>query len=89
MKGLNYMANKKKDLMNYRLDAAKDRLQSSKILLDHKNYKDSIGRSYYAMFTAVRAILAMDGEDFSKHSSVIVQPASSKAPFSMTLNWFS
>ena len=23
------------------------------------------------MFTAVRAILAMDGEDFSKHSSVI------------------
>ena len=71
MKGLNYMANNKKDLMNYRLNSAKERLQSSKILLDHKNYKDSIGRSYYAMFTAVRAILAMDGEDFSKHSSVI------------------
>ena len=55
------MANNKKDLMNYRLNSAKERLQSSKILLDHKNYKDSIGRSYYAMFTAVRAILAMDG----------------------------
>ena len=65
------MANNKRDLMNYRLDSARERLQSSKILLEHKNYKDSIGRSYYAMFTAVRAILAMDGQDFSKHSAVI------------------
>ena len=35
------------------------------------SYRDSIGRSYYAMFTAVRALLAMDSQDFSKHAGVI------------------
>lgn len=28
-----------------------------KIILDAGSYKDSIGRSYYSMFTAVRALL--------------------------------
>ncbi len=50
---------------------AKERLESSKLLLDNGNYKDSIGRSYYAIFTAVRALLAVDGVDFSKHAGVI------------------
>ena len=38
--------------MRYRLSMAKERLDSSKLLLEHASYKDSIGRSYYAMFTA-------------------------------------
>lgn len=59
------------DLMQYRLEMARDRLRSSNILLREESYKDSIGRSYYAMFTAVRALLAMVGQDFSKHSGVI------------------
>lgn len=57
--------------MEYRLEMAQERLHSSKILLDDGSYKDSIGRSYYAMFTAVRALLAMEGQDFSKHAGVI------------------
>jgi len=61
----------KKELMQYRLDMAKERLESAKLLLDNGSYKDSIGRSYYAIFTAVRALLAMDGVDFSKHTGVI------------------
>lgn len=50
---------------------AEERLKSSKVLLDAGSYKDSIGRSYYAMFTAVRALLAVEGQDFSKHAGVI------------------
>lgn len=65
------MADNREDLMKYRMEMAKERLRSSKVLLDAGNYKDSIGRSYYAMFTAVRALLAMDGRDFSKHAGVI------------------
>ena len=65
------LPDKRKELMQYRLDMAKERLYSSKILFDAGSYKDSIGRSYYAMFTAVRALLAMGGQDFSKHSGVI------------------
>lgn len=55
------MADNKKELMMYRMSGAKEKLDSSKLLLDYGNYKDSIGRSYYAMFSAVRAILALDG----------------------------
>lgn len=57
--------------MKYRLEMAEERLHSSKVLLEAGSYKDSIGRSYYAMFTAVRALLAMEGQDFPKHAGVI------------------
>lgn len=65
------MPDNRKELMKYRLEMAKERLHSSKILLNDGCYKDSIGRSYYAMFTSVRALLAMEGQDFSKHAGVI------------------
>lgn len=59
------------DLVQYRLENAREKLESAKLLLDAGHYKDSVGRSYYAIFTAVRAILAKDGVDFSKHAGVI------------------
>lgn len=59
------------ELCRYRMEMAGERLDSAKLLLEHHNFKDSIGRSYYAMFTAVRAILALDGVDFKKHAGVI------------------
>lgn len=65
------MADHKKELMRYRLQTAKERLDAAKSLLQEKCYKDSVNRSYYAMFTAIRAILALDGQDFSKHAGVI------------------
>ena len=65
------MADHKKELMRYRLQTAKERLSAAKSLLQEKCYKDSVNRSYYAMFTAIRAILALDGQDFSKHAGVI------------------
>ena len=57
--------------MQYRLQTAQERLRSAKLLLREKSYKDSINRSYYTMFTSVRALLAMEGQDFSKHAGVI------------------
>ncbi len=65
------MPDYQKELIRYRLHAAQEKLHSAKILLDAGEYKDSIGRSYYAMFSAVRAILALDKVDFSKHAGVI------------------
>lgn len=65
------MPDNRKELMKYRLEMAEERLHSSKVLLEAGSYKDSIGHSYYAMFTAVRALLAMEGQDFSKHAGVI------------------
>lgn len=34
-------------------------------------FKGSINRSYYAIFTAARALLAEEEKDFKKHSAVI------------------
>lgn len=65
------MPDNREGLKAYRLEMAKERLYSSKILLEAGSYKDSIGRSYYAMFTAVRALLAVDGQDFSKHAGLL------------------
>lgn len=59
------------NLIQYRLDNAKEKLKSADLLLKAGQYKDSIGRSYYAIFSAVRAVLAKDQVDFSKHAGVI------------------
>lgn len=65
------MPDNRRELIKYRLESARERLDSAEILFLNGNYKDSIGRSYYAMFTAVRALLARDGVDYSKHAGVI------------------
>lgn len=59
------------DLINYRLSSAKEKLESAKLLLNSGLYKDSIGRSYYAIFSSIRAVLALKQVDFSKHAGVI------------------
>lgn len=59
------------DLIHYRLSSAREKLTSAKLLLEAGLYKDSIGRSYYAIFSAIRAILAARQVDFSKHAGVI------------------
>lgn len=61
----------KLNLLKYRLANANEKIVSAKLLLEAGQFKDSIGRSYYAMFSAVRAILACDEVDYSKHSGVI------------------
>ena len=61
----------KDKLVKYRLDDAKEKLDSSKILFESGKYKDSISRSYYAMFSAARALLATKELDSPKHSGII------------------
>jgi len=35
------------------------------------DYKSANNRAYYAIFSSIRAVLALDGVDFKKHSGVI------------------
>ncbi len=46
-------------------------LDTSEILFKNRKYSQSINRSYYAMFHAVRALLAFDKFDSKKHSGII------------------
>ncbi len=59
------------DLIKYRFNDANEKLESAKILLRENQLKDSLSRSYYAMFSAARSLLALKELDSSKHSGVI------------------
>ena len=61
----------KEELMKYRLETAEQMLADSEMLLRNDSFKGSLNRSYYAMFTSIRALLALDGKDFKSHGDVI------------------
>ena len=59
------------DLSLRRLEKASDCLNDSRNLIRSGGYKSSANRSYYAVFHAIRAVLAFDDFDSKKHSGVI------------------
>lgn len=59
------------DLALYRLDRARELINDSKQLFESGSYKSGNNRAYYAIFYAMRAVLALDEVDFKKHSGVI------------------
>lgn len=58
------------DLSKYRLSQAKQCIKSAKLLAENDDYKGAANRSYYAIFHAMRSVLALEQIDFSKHSGV-------------------
>jgi len=58
-------------LATYRMQKAKEILIEAKDSLTNKHYGLSVNRSYYAMFTSARTLLALKEMDSSKHSGVI------------------
>ena len=62
---------KKRDLSIYRMQNAKDTLDTAKICREYKRYKDSINRCYYAAFYAIKAVLALEGKDFKRHKDAV------------------
>jgi uncharacterized protein (UPF0332 family) len=71
MKGLKSMEETRIDLSKYRMEKAKSDLEVSKLNLENKKFSQSINRSYYSMFHAVRALLALEKFDSKKHTGII------------------
>jgi len=61
----------RRDLSRYRFDRAKLERNEALESYDRCNYYRAIVSSYYAMFHAVRSILAFDGFDAKEHATVI------------------
>ena len=55
-------------LSKYRLEKSKECLKSAKALRDIDDYQGAANRSYYAIYHAIRSILALDGVEFKRHS---------------------
>lgn len=59
------------ELSKYRLDQAKENLEEAEALFNINKFKGASNRAYYAIFHAIKALLALEETDFKKHSSVI------------------
>ena len=60
-----------KDMSTYRFEQAAQCLQSAKALVGLDDYKGAANRSYYAVFHAMRSVMALDNVDFGNHGQVI------------------
>ncbi len=67
------LSEEKINLSKIRLDNAKERLAFADGILAIGDYKTVANRSYYAVFSAMRAVLALDGIDSKKHSGIIAE----------------
>ena len=62
---------KPSDLAYHRLQQARECLQSAELEIAAKIYRTAANRSYYCIFHAMRALLALDEFDSKKHSGII------------------
>ena len=61
------------DLSKYRLTKAEETLETAKRDMKAEDYASANNRAYYCIFHAMRAVIALDGEDYKKHSAVIAR----------------
>lgn len=61
----------KKSLSQARINHSTECLAAAENLLASGNYKSAANRSYYAIFHAMRAVLAFDEIDMKHHSGII------------------
>ena len=59
------------DLAKHRLATSADDYSAALVLLNDGHFKAANNRAYYCIFHAIRAILAIEGKDFKKHSTLI------------------
>jgi len=59
------------DLAAFRLEQARECLRDAEALIANGSFKGAANRSYYCIFQAMRAVLALESFDSKKHSGVI------------------
>lgn len=62
---------RQKELCEYRLRQAEESLEVAKNCLEGGYYKDSVNRSYYSAFYAIKSVLAQGAIDFKRHKDVV------------------
>ena len=59
------------DFAKYRLKRAKEDLEAAQLLYNNNSLLAANNRAYYAIFRAIRAVLALERVDFKRHKDVI------------------
>ena len=64
------MTGDKDDLVNYRLERAKETLEDAQLLIESKRWNSAINRLYYSAFYAVIALLLKENHKTTTHNAV-------------------
>ena len=64
------MTGDKDDLVNYRLERAKETLEDAQLLIESKRWNSAINRLYYSAFYAVIALLLNENHKTNTHNGV-------------------
>ena len=59
------------DIAKYKIECAKDELDTAKIVLEAQKYKAANNRVYYACFHAITEVLALEPIAFKKHKDTL------------------
>ena len=59
------------EFAKYRLERAKEDLGAAQLLYNNNSLLAANNRAYYAIFRAIRAVLALERVDFKRHKDVI------------------
>ncbi len=59
------------EFAKYRIERAKETLESAKVLYERKDLIGANNRAYYSIFYTIRAVLALEPIDFKRHKDVI------------------
>ena len=65
------MDDRRTELVKYRLDKALKNISIADVCVREEDYETAANRSYYAVFHAMRAVLAYDDIQKTKHSGII------------------
>lgn len=60
-----------KDLANYKLDRAREELDTAQLLFDNDKLKAANNRAYYSIYYAITAVLCLEPIAFKKHKDTI------------------
>ena len=60
-----------KELSKHRLEQAKEDLEVAQLLYNKRYFKSANNRAYYAIFHAIRSVLALEATDFKRHKTVL------------------
>lgn len=59
------------DVARYKLEQAKDDLDTAKLLLDAGKYKAANNRAYYSCYHAIDSVLALEPKAFKRHKDTL------------------
>ena len=59
------------ELSKHRIEKAEEMLKDAENLLTNESYRSSNNRAYYCIYHALRAVIALDGVEFKRHSGNI------------------